>query len=58
MEDIFYNVYYAVYNLEQKKRPLFFNANLITFFLGKTKKLNDQIKAPEKILKSRPIPLF
>ena len=40
------------------KKTIFFNANLIAFLLGKTKKLNDQMKALEKIFKSRPIPLF
>ena len=48
---------YNIYNLEQKKTT-FFNADLVAFSLGKTKKLNDQMKALEKILKSRPIPLF
>ena len=45
------------YNLKQKKTT-FFNTVLIAFSLGKTKKLNDQMKAVEKIFKSRPIPLF
>ena len=36
----------------KKKKTIFFNANFIAFSLGKTKKLNDQIKAFEKILKS------
>ena len=44
--------------LRAKKKTTFFNANLNAFSLGKTEKLNDQMKAFEKILKSRPIPLF
>ena len=46
------------YNVEQQKKTSFFNANSIAFTLGKTKKLNVQMKALEKIFKSRPIPLF
>ena len=44
--------------LRAKKKNVFFDANLTAFPQCKTKKIHDQIKALEKLFKSRPIPFF